>query len=68
MSTTTLPTTAYERSGESQWAVETHGLTKRFKDNVAVDGVELSSPEGAPSAISAPTGPARPPSSGSSSV
>ena len=23
---------------EGQWAVETHGLTKRFKDNVAVDG------------------------------
>ena len=46
MSTTTLPTTPYERSGESQWAVETHGLTKRFKDNVAVDGVELLVPRG----------------------
>ena len=29
-----------------QWAVETHGLTKRFEDNVAVDGVELLVPRG----------------------
>ena len=28
------------------WAVETHGLTKRFGDNVAVDGVELLVPRG----------------------
>jgi ABC-2 type transport system ATP-binding protein len=34
------------RSDESPWAVETHGLTKRFKDNVAVDGVELLVPRG----------------------
>jgi ABC-2 type transport system ATP-binding protein len=34
------------REGEGQWAVETHGLTKRFKDNVAVDGVELLVPRG----------------------
>jgi ABC-2 type transport system ATP-binding protein len=32
------------RKGE--WAVETHGLTKRFKDNTAVDGVELLVPRG----------------------
>ena len=31
---------------DSQWAVETHGLTKRFGDNVAVDGVELLVPRG----------------------
>jgi ABC-2 type transport system ATP-binding protein len=31
-------------SGE--WAVETHGLTKRFSGNVAVDGVELLVPRG----------------------
>jgi ABC-2 type transport system ATP-binding protein len=37
---------ASSREGESQWAVETHGLTKRFKDNVAVDGVELLVPRG----------------------
>ena len=36
----------YDRSVDSQWAVETHGLTKRFKDNVAVDGVELLVPRG----------------------
>jgi ABC-2 type transport system ATP-binding protein len=29
-----------------EYAVETHGLTKRFKDNVAVDGVELLVPRG----------------------
>ena len=31
---------------ESQWAVETHGLTKRFGQNVAVNGVELLVPRG----------------------
>ncbi len=31
---------------ESPWAVETHGLTKRFGDNIAVDGVELLVPRG----------------------
>ncbi len=30
----------------SQWAVETHGLTKRFGDNIAVNGVELLIPRG----------------------
>jgi ABC-2 type transport system ATP-binding protein len=30
----------------SQWAVETHGLTKRFGDNIAVNGVELLVPRG----------------------
>ena len=29
-----------------EWAVETHGLVKRFGDNVAVDGVELLVPRG----------------------
>jgi ABC-2 type transport system ATP-binding protein len=31
---------------DHDWAVETHGLTKRFQDNVAVDGVELLVPRG----------------------
>ena len=44
----------------SEWAVETHGLTKRFGDNVAVNGVELWSRGAAHSAISVRTGPARP--------
>jgi ABC-2 type transport system ATP-binding protein len=30
----------------SEWAVETHGLTKRFGDNVAVNDVELLVPRG----------------------
>ena len=29
-----------------EWAVETHGLTKRFGENVAVNGVELLVPRG----------------------
>ena len=32
--------------GAGPWAVETHGLTKRFGENVAVDGVELLVPRG----------------------
>ena len=31
---------------DRQWAVETHGLTKRFGENVAVNGVELLVPRG----------------------
>lgn len=30
----------------SPWAVETHGLTKRFGENVAVNDVELLVPRG----------------------
>ncbi len=44
MTTTTMPTT--ERAEDSPWAVETHGLTKRFGDNVAVNDVELLVPRG----------------------
>jgi ABC-2 type transport system ATP-binding protein len=44
--TTTLPASSDEQAAESQWAVETHGLTKRFGDNVAVNGVELLVPRG----------------------
>jgi ABC-2 type transport system ATP-binding protein len=33
-------------AGENRWAVETHGLTKRFGENVAVNGVELLVPRG----------------------
>src|ERR1700686_5496060 len=46
MSTTTAPQTSAERAPESQWAVETHGLTKRFGENIAVNGVELLIPRG----------------------
>ena len=34
------------RDPETQWAVETHGLTKRFGENIAVNDVELLVPRG----------------------
>jgi ABC-2 type transport system ATP-binding protein len=46
MSTATLADSPPTLRGESEWAVETHGLTKRFGDNVAVDSVELLVPRG----------------------
>jgi ABC-2 type transport system ATP-binding protein len=46
MSATTLDDTSQANSSDSQWAVETHGLTKRFGDNVAVNDVELLVPRG----------------------
>lgn len=46
MSTTLLEDTSRENSSDSQWAVETHGLTKRFGDNAAVNDVELLVPRG----------------------
>src|ERR1700693_4126668 len=44
--TTTLLEAPDKRAHQSRWAVETHGLTKRFGNNVAVDGVELLVPRG----------------------
>jgi ABC-2 type transport system ATP-binding protein len=44
MSTTSLPETSRPTARDSQWAVETHGLTKRFGENIAVNGVELLIP------------------------
>jgi ABC-2 type transport system ATP-binding protein len=46
VSATTLLDGARLRVDESQWAVETHGLTKRFGQNVAVNNVELLVPRG----------------------
>ena len=46
MSTTPLPDSSHKAAADSQWAVETHGLTKRFGENVAVNGVELLVPRG----------------------
>jgi ABC-type multidrug transport system ATPase subunit len=46
MSLATLPDGGASAAAESQWAVETHGLTKRFGENVAVDRVELLVPRG----------------------
>jgi ABC-2 type transport system ATP-binding protein len=41
---------------ETPWAVETHGLTKRFGDNVAVNGVELLVPRGSAFGYLGPNG------------
>jgi ABC-2 type transport system ATP-binding protein len=46
MSTATLGKTSGPRVAGSDWAVETHGLTKRFGPNVAVNDVELLVPRG----------------------
>jgi ABC-2 type transport system ATP-binding protein len=46
MATTTLPLPPKIDDGADGWAVETHGLIKRFGDNVAVNGVELLVPRG----------------------
>jgi ABC-2 type transport system ATP-binding protein len=46
VSTATLDNVSRANSSDSQWAVETHGLTKRFGDNVAVNDVELLVPRG----------------------
>src|SRR5664280_287395 len=46
VSAQTLEDTSGTNSPDSPWAVETHGLTKRFGDNVAVNDVELLVPRG----------------------
>ncbi len=46
MTIATLDDTPGTQAADSQWAVETHGLTKRFGENVAVNGVELLVPRG----------------------
>jgi ABC-2 type transport system ATP-binding protein len=46
MTTTTLPAMSDKQAASSDWAVETHGLTKRFGANVAVNEVELLVPRG----------------------
>jgi ABC-2 type transport system ATP-binding protein len=46
MTTVTRPAAADRRAAASEWAVETHGLSKRFGQNVAVNGVELLVPRG----------------------
>jgi ABC-2 type transport system ATP-binding protein len=42
----TVPSIVRHGNSSDGWAVETHGLTKRFGDNVAVNGVELLVPRG----------------------
>jgi len=47
---------AFGDSGPDGWAVETHGLTKRFDSNVAVDDVELLVPRGSAFGYLGPNG------------
>jgi ABC-2 type transport system ATP-binding protein len=46
MTTATLAESPPGPRDESEWAVETHGLTKRFESNIAVNDVELLVPRG----------------------
>jgi ABC-2 type transport system ATP-binding protein len=46
MSTIEFPSTPTWTGAEQDWAVETHGLTKSFGGNVAVNGVDLLVPRG----------------------
>src|SRR5215469_10524975 len=46
MSATAVMDRTGASGGDDRWAVETHGLTKRFSTNVAVDNVELLVPRG----------------------
>ncbi|MGO8860656.1 MAG: hypothetical protein ACLQRH_07795 [Acidimicrobiales bacterium] len=48
------------RNQTDEWAVETHGLTKRFGDNVAVNDVELLVPRGCAFSYLGPNGAGRP--------
>ncbi|MGH9098341.1 MAG: ATP-binding cassette domain-containing protein, partial [Acidimicrobiales bacterium] len=56
MSTVTYPDALDQKAAESGWAVETHGLTKRFGENVAVNGVELLVPRGSAFGYLGPNG------------
>src|SRR3984957_13878161 len=56
MSEMTLSVAADRGAAESPWAVETRGLTKRFGNNVAVNGVELLVPKGCAFGYTGPNG------------
>jgi ABC-2 type transport system ATP-binding protein len=56
MITTMTPEVSEKNGTEGQWAVETHGLTKRFGENVAVNGVELLVPRGSAFGYLGPNG------------
>src|SRR5271165_5513838 len=56
MSTTSLLDTSERETTGGQWAVETHGLTKRFGDTIAVDEVELLVPRGSAFGYLGPNG------------
>ncbi len=46
MTTMTLDASSDKKAADGPWAVETHGLSKRFGQNVAVNDVELLVPRG----------------------
>jgi ABC-2 type transport system ATP-binding protein len=46
MTVTTVPDTSDRQAAGTPWAVEIHGLTKRFGENTAVNGVDLMVPRG----------------------
>src|ERR1700692_108145 len=46
MSVLAIDDTSQSKSSNGSWAVETHGLTKRFGENIAVNDVELLVPRG----------------------
>jgi ABC-2 type transport system ATP-binding protein len=56
MITTALPGASGKLAAESRWAVETHGLTKRFGANIAVNDVELLVPRGSAFGYLGPNG------------
>src|ERR1022692_2490427 len=56
MTTTARPATSARLAAQSRWAVETHGLTKRFGSNTAVNGVELLVPRGSAFGYLGPNG------------
>ena len=56
MITTAVPRAPGKLATGSRWAVETHGLTKRFGANIAVNGVELLVPRGSAFGYLGPNG------------
>jgi ABC-2 type transport system ATP-binding protein len=56
VSTMTASVLEGSHANDGEWAVETHGLTKRFGENVAVNGVELLVPRGSAFGYLGPNG------------
>src|ERR1700684_336908 len=56
MITAAVPGASGKQAGQSRWAVETHGLTKRFGANTAVNGVGLLVPRGSAFGYLGPNG------------
>jgi ABC-2 type transport system ATP-binding protein len=56
MITTAVQSAPGKLPGESRWAVETHGLTKHFGANIAVNDVELLVPRGSAFGYLGPNG------------